>query len=83
MSYVQSAKGEIESFRVLKAHWGKALFPLNCSSENFLGLAELPEVRLCAHQHACMCLYEEAVSMCKCLQGGTQYKVCIVVFVGE
>lgn len=32
VSYVQSAKGEIESFRVGKAHWGKAV-----SSELRLG----------------------------------------------
>lgn len=37
VSYVQSAKGEIESFRVGKARRGIALFPLNCGLESFTG----------------------------------------------
>lgn len=62
VSYVQSAKGEIESFRVGKAHRGIALFPLNCGLESFIGLAVLPEmcacvcVFECVHKYVCVCV---------------------------
>lgn len=59
VSYVQSAKGEIESFRVGKAHLGIALFPLNCGLETFIGLVVLPEVCVldCVYKHACMYVF--------------------------
>lgn len=44
VSYVQSARGEIESFRVGKARQGIARFPLNCGLESFIGSAVLPKV---------------------------------------
>lgn len=57
VSYVQSAKGEIESFRVGKARWGIALFPLNCGLESFNGLAVLPEVCVSVCMSVCMSMH--------------------------
>lgn len=34
--HVQSAKGEIESFRAGRAHWGIRSFPRNCGSESLI-----------------------------------------------
>lgn len=45
--YVQSAKGEIESFRAGRAHEGIRSFPLNCGSESLISLAALPEMLVC------------------------------------
>lgn len=54
-------KGEIESFRVGKAHWGIVLFPLSCGLESFIGLAVLPEVCVyvfeCVYEYACMYVF--------------------------
>lgn len=52
----------------LGRHIGEKPFPLNCGLESFIGLAVLPEVCVCMcvcdHEYACMCLYEQEVSMC-------------------
>ena len=49
--HVQSAKGEIESFRPGRARWGIHSFPLNRGSESLISLAALPEMSVCI----CLC----------------------------
>lgn len=55
VSSVQSADGEIESFRVGKAHLGIAPFPLNCGLERFRDL--LSEVCVCVRLSVCMSIH--------------------------
>lgn len=66
--HVQLAKREIESFRVGRAHWGIALFPLNSGLESFIGLAVLPKVcvsvSLCTVQYVFECVLEYACYIC-------------------
>ena len=50
-------KGKLNHSGLGKAHWGIALFPLNCGLESFIGLAALPEVCVCVCVLECVLEY--------------------------
>lgn len=88
--YVQSAKGEIESFRAGRAHWGISSFPLNRGSESLISLAALPETFVCVSacvlytlERALGCAWYICVHCYASPVGGTRHKEAIVVCVKE
>lgn len=65
VSYVRP-KGKLNHSGLGRHVGGIALFPLNCGLESFVGLAVLPKVcvSVCTSMGICICLCDQAVSMC-------------------